>query len=143
MVRSPSARPLAACAGIDTCYPGAVVILIEPMHEMSLCESVLAILHQYAEREAFSRVKTVYLEIGALAGIEPDAMRFSFDVIKQNTLADQAHLEIIKAPGKAYCPQCSKTVDVYRRFDQCPDCGSYQLRITAGEEMRIKELEVE
>ncbi|MBC7908848.1 MAG: hydrogenase maturation nickel metallochaperone HypA, partial [Rhodospirillaceae bacterium] len=29
------------------------------------------------------------------------------------------------------------------RFDPCPKCGGFGLAVTAGEEMRIKELEVE
>jgi hydrogenase nickel incorporation protein HypA/HybF len=27
-------------------------------------------------------------------------------------------------------------------FGECPDCGGYQLQVTSGTEMRIKELEV-
>ncbi|MEA3290741.1 MAG: hydrogenase maturation nickel metallochaperone HypA [Pseudomonadota bacterium] len=113
------------------------------MHEMSLCESVLQVLQEHAARESFSRVKTVWLEIGGLAGVELEAMRFSFGAVMRDTLADQARLEIIEISGEAWCMPCAKTVQVQRRFDQCPDCGSYQLHVTGGDEMRIKELEVE
>jgi hydrogenase nickel incorporation protein HypA/HybF len=34
-------------------------------------------------------------------------------------------------------------VRVAQRFDACPDCGGYQLQVTGGDELRIKELEVE
>ena len=37
---------------------------------------------------------------------------------------------------------CSKTVAIGRRGDACPLCGSYQLIVQQGEEMRLKELEV-
>ena len=39
--------------------------------------------------------------------------------------------------------KCAKAVQVKQRFDQCPDCESYQLQVVSGDEMRIKELEVE
>ncbi len=113
------------------------------MHEMSLCEGIIQILEEHASRQGFSRVKTLWLEIGTLSGVEIEAMRFSFDVIKQDTLADAARLEIIEVPGKAWCLPCGETVEVGQRFDACPRCGSYQLQVTGGEEMRIKELEVE
>ncbi len=113
------------------------------MHEMSLCEGVLQVLQTESARKGFSKVKAVWLEIGELASVEPDAMLFSFDVVTRNTLADSARLNIIHVPGSAWCMQCSKTINVKQRFDECPDCGSYQLQITGGEEMRIKELEVE
>ncbi len=113
------------------------------MHEMSLCESVLKILEDNAQSQGFKRVKTVWLEIGGLSGVELEAMRFSFDAVTRDTLADHARLEIIEVPGQAWCMQCSKSVVVKQRFDACPDCASYQLQVTGGDEMKIKELEVE
>ncbi len=113
------------------------------MHEMSLCEGVLQILQTEAEKQGFQRVKTVWLEIGELASVEIEAMRFSFEVVMKNTLADSAQLNIIHKPGVVWCMQCEKTVIVKQRFDECPSCGGYQLQITGGDEMKIKELEVE
>jgi hydrogenase nickel incorporation protein HypA/HybF len=113
------------------------------VHEMSLCESLLQILEENAQRHGFSRVRTVWLEIGTLSSVEPEAMRFSFDVVTRGTLADRAELEIIEVPGEAWCMQCSKRVVIIKHFDACPDCGGYELQVTAGEEMRVKELEVE
>jgi hydrogenase nickel incorporation protein HypA/HybF len=112
------------------------------MHEMSLCEGILQVLESHARSQAFERVKTVWLEIGDLSGVEVEAMKFSFDVVMKGTLANDASLEIIEVPGKAWCMQCSKEVSAKNRFDACPDCGSYQLQVTGGEEMKIKELEV-
>ena len=113
------------------------------MHEMSLCEGILQILEDNAKSQGFERVKTVWLEIGTLSSVEPEAMRFSFDVVTKGTLADHSRLEIIKVQGEAWCMQCSKRVPVKQRFDACPDCGGFQLQVTGGEEMKIKELEVE
>jgi hydrogenase nickel incorporation protein HypA/HybF len=103
----------------------------------------MQILQDNARSQGFDRVRTVWLEIGRLSGVEVDAMRFCFDAVTRGTLADQAKLEIIETPGEAWCMQCAKTVVVQQRFDACPECGSYQLQVTGGEEMRIKELEVE
>ena len=112
------------------------------MHEMSLCEGVLQVIQDHAERHGFSRVETVWLEIGGLSGVEVESMRFCFDAVTRGSLADGARLEIIEVPGRAWCLKCAKEVQVEKRFDACPDCGSYQLQVIGGEEMRIKELEV-
>lgn len=53
------------------------------MHEMSLCEGVIQVLEDSAKTQGFTRIKTVWLEIGALAGVEIEAMRFSFEAIKK------------------------------------------------------------
>jgi hydrogenase nickel incorporation protein HypA/HybF len=113
------------------------------MHEMSLCEGVLQVLEHQARVQQFSRVKTVWLEIGDLAGVEKEAMRFSFDIVMKDSLADGARLEIIETPGKAWCLQCMKPVSIKQRYDACEDCGSYQLQVTGGNELKVKELEVE
>jgi hydrogenase nickel incorporation protein HypA/HybF len=113
------------------------------MHEMSICEGILQVMEEQARVQNFTRVKGVWLEIGPLAGVELEALRFGFDVVTRDSLAEGAALEIIEMPGQAWCLQCAKTVPVIQRFDACPECGSYQLQVTGGDEMRIKELEVE
>ncbi|MES9860883.1 MAG: hydrogenase maturation nickel metallochaperone HypA [Candidatus Thiodiazotropha sp. LLP2] len=113
------------------------------MHEMSLCEGVLQILEESAVSQGFSKVKRVYLEIGALSGVEIEAMRFGFEAVMKGSLADGATLEIIDIPGEAWCMPCAKSVEVSARFDACPECGSFQLQVTGGDEMRVKELEVD
>lgn len=113
------------------------------MHEMSICEGILQVLETEAGKQGFSKVKTVWLEIGDLSSIEPEALKFGFDAVMRNSLADGSRLEIINIPGRAWCMQCAGEVAIKRRFDECPECGSYQLQATSGDEMRIKELEVE
>lgn len=112
------------------------------MHEMSLCEGVMQVIEGQAEQQGFRKVEVVRLEIGDLAGVELESMRFCFDAITRDSIADGARLEIIELPGQAWCLPCAKTVTVKQRFDACPDCGSYQLQVTGGDELRIKDLEV-
>lgn len=112
------------------------------MHEMALCGGVIDIIEAEARRQSFAKVTTVWLEIGALSQVEPDAMRFCFDVVAARSVAADAKLEIIRSPGTAWCMNCVKTVNVERRYDACPCCGGYQLQITGGDQMQVKELEV-
>lgn len=113
------------------------------MHEMSLCEGILQILEDQARPREYRTVKTVWLEVGILAGVEMEALKFAFNVVTRGTLADGARLEVIEIGGQAWCLPCEKTVSVNARFDACPECGGYQLQICGGEELQVKELEVE
>ncbi|GAH74778.1 unnamed protein product, partial [marine sediment metagenome] len=38
---------------------------------------------------------------------------------------------------------CSESVEIKQRYEPCPSCGGYQLQVTGGEEMRVRELEVD
>ncbi len=113
------------------------------MHEMSLVESVLQIIEESAQTQKFSQVKTVILEIGELAAVEPDAMQFCFDAVMSGTVADGAQLEVIDVQGAAWCEHCNTSVRINDQLDACPQCGHVKLNITAGTEMRVKELIVE
>ena len=110
------------------------------MHEMSIAQSVLGIVEETARREGFSRVKEVRLEIGQLAAVETEALRFCFDAVVRGSVAEGAALAIDETPGTAWCFSCSRTVPVAARGDPCPRCLGGQLQVNGGTEMRIKEL---
>jgi len=112
------------------------------VHEMSICEGIVDVLEAQAVSQNFRQVEKIRLEIGPLSGVEIEALRFCFDAVTRGTLAQDAALEIIETRGEAWCLKCAKTVVVNQRFDACPDCGSYQLQVTGGDELRIKDLEV-
>lgn len=113
------------------------------MHEMSLLESMLDLIENNARDEDYSHVKRVCIEVGMLSCVEPDALRFAFDVVMQDTLADDALLDILAIPGQAWCPVCGKTIDIDSLYDPCPSCQSFDLSVTQGMDIRLKELEVE
>lgn len=113
------------------------------MHEMSLCEGIVQLLEQEAARQSFHKVNRVRLEVGALAGVEIAALRFGFDVVTRGTLADGAELDIFEQPALAWCLRCMQLVSVQQRYDPCPECGGYQLQVTQGESLKVKDLEVE
>lgn len=113
------------------------------MHEMSLAENVLQIIEEAARHQSFVRAKTVWLEIGQLACVEQESLRFCFDVVTRDSIAQQARLEIIEVPGSGWCQFCLHEVSMATLHDECPHCGSYGLKVLSGDALRVKELEVE
>lgn len=110
------------------------------MHEMSIAESVLGIVEETARREGLARVREVRLEIGRLAAVEVEALRFCFDAVVGGSVAEGARLAIDETPGTAWCFGCSATVPVEARGDPCPRCGDGRLQVNGGTEMRVKDL---
>ncbi len=114
------------------------------MHEMSLTEGVVRILEDQAATHGFAKVKTVWLEIGELSNVDPESMLFCFGAIaKGSPIAAEATLEVVRVPGQAFCLDCGVNVAIANRYDPCPTCGGTGLQVTGGDQMRIKELEVE
>lgn len=112
------------------------------MHEMALAQSVVSAIEAEAKRSAFARVERIILEIGALSHVDGHALSFGFDAVSRGTMAEGAVLDIVSPPGRARCFGCEADVVIARQGDGCPECGSHQLIVTGGEEMKIKSLEV-
>src|SRR5262249_32770669 len=108
------------------------------MHELAITQDIVAIVADHARG---TKVKRVVLEIGQLAAVLPDAIRFSFDLCTQGTVLEGAILEIIPVPGQARCRQCDAEVALDRPVGRCR-CGSLDLEWLAGEELKIKEMEL-
>ncbi|MBS0643721.1 MAG: hydrogenase maturation nickel metallochaperone HypA [Acetobacteraceae bacterium] len=113
------------------------------MHEMALCQGVVSLIEDEAARHAFSRVKTITLEVGVLGHVEPEAMLFCFDAVSRGTKAEGAVLLIERIPGAGWCLDCGKAVPLTERFGPCPECGHNRVQMTAGDELRVREMEVE
>jgi len=107
------------------------------MHELSIAT---AVVDACAERAAGARVVRVRLEIGRLSAVMPDAIRFCFDLCAKDTELEGAALEILDIPGRAVCRDCAAAIDLDLPIGRCA-CGG-ALRIVAGEELRVKDMEI-
>ena len=113
------------------------------MHEMALSEGVREIVDEAARANGARRVAAVRVEIGRLAQVEVEALRFAFYVVKRGSAADAARLEIVEIDGSAWCMRCSQPVAISGRGEPCPGCGHYQLQVTGGDRMRVLEIEID
>ena len=113
------------------------------MHEMALMASMLELIEDQARVDGFHKVVRVDLEIGRLSGVEPEAMRFAFDVGTEDSLVAGAELFIEEPEGLARCEVCGVESAIEMIFDPCPECGKGPMEILAGRDMRIVSLEVE
>lgn len=113
------------------------------MHELALAESVVQIVEQQARAAGAEKVLVVRLEIGALSHIEPDALTFCFEAVTAGSIAAGARLEIDRSPGRGWCHDCTAEVEIEALGAACPRCGGYKLQVSGGQEMRVKEIEVD
>ena len=112
------------------------------MHEMALASSVIEAIEGEAQAQAFTKVSRIVLDVGVLSCVDPHALEFAMQAAVRGTLADGAAVDIRTPPGRARCFQCEDEVDILRRGDGCPVCGSHQLFVVGGEDLKIASLEV-
>lgn len=108
------------------------------MHELSITQSVV---NTVLERVPDTRIASVRLEIGKLSGIVADSVRFCFDLVVAGTLLEGARLDIDEPGGRAHCADCDTEFDVDDIIMLCP-CGSANVALLTGQELRIRSVEV-
>ena len=107
------------------------------MHEMSLAESILKTALDVAAENNAKKISVVGLKLGEMAGVEVESLKFGFDILKKNTVAESAELKINRVPIIGECNKCGKTfkVDSYNFF--CPQCDGI-LILKSGRELLVE-----
>ena len=101
-----------------------------------------SVLHQ-ARAHGARQVHRIVLRIGARSGVEPESLRFAFDVVTNGTLAAGAVLEIESVPARALCAACAEEFSVESGFIYtCPRCGALSGDIRQGRELELTRIEM-
>jgi hydrogenase nickel incorporation protein HypA/HybF len=111
---------------------------VTPVHELAIAESVLSTI---TARTGDRPVREVRLEVGRLSGVSVDSLRFCFELAVAGTGLDGAELDIVEPPGRAGCGTCGEEFLVTDRILLCA-CGSSDVRVLGGDELRIVSVEV-
>ena len=110
------------------------------MHEMSITQGIIELCLEHAGKR---RIHSVDIEIGELGSVVPEAIEFCFEACSRDTLLHGARLNIFRIPGSGQCLECSRTTSLTELYGSCCHCGSNRVTILTGEEMRVREIEVE
>jgi hydrogenase nickel incorporation protein HypA/HybF len=112
------------------------------MHEMSVAQSLVEIIHQNVPNGDLPNVRAVKLKVGALSGVVPDSLEFSFSVITAETPLREARLDIEHIPFTIHCTGCGKDSSPTLGIVLCPACGSGATQVLSGTELQVSEIEL-
>lgn len=113
------------------------------MHELSIAVNIVEICSEEASKSGADKVTGVEVEVGAVSGIIPEALEFSWDVATKGSLVEGADLRIIKIRASACCVHCSEKFELEDVFEPCPACNKFGNDILAGKELKIKAITIE
>lgn len=113
------------------------------MHEVSICESIVDIIKEEASKQGASRVKSVRLLIGEMAGVVDDSLQFAFEVVTKGTVAEGSSLVIEHSPLTAKCKSCGKEFHIIGYAFSCAHCDGPEIEVVSGRELQIEEIDLE
>lgn len=113
------------------------------VHELSLAQSILGEALQQASLHGAERIVSIRLRIGELSAVVPDALTFSFSIVAEGTVAQDAQILIDHVPWCVRCLQCKTEYHVCEGLPSCPTCRTQGGDTVSGRELQIMEMDVE
>ncbi len=111
------------------------------MHELAISEALLEQLVTLAEQHGWPRLSRVWIRIGLLSGVVPEALAFSFEALAVGTPAEGAELVMETETGRFACAQCGE-FDLDHLTFACPQCDGLLQLLRASRELSLGGVEV-
>lgn len=114
------------------------------MHELGVVFHIADSVKKIAEQNDAEHIHKVVLEIGEVSTVIPEYLA---DVWKWNCKRDKmlTDCDLIIEPINAvtFCQSCETNYSTVKYGKICPSCGSGETYLITGNEVNIKEIEVD
>lgn len=107
------------------------------MHELSIAQSIFDAIQVEATRHPLARAKKVAVRIGELTAVDPDALKFAFEIMTRDTDLERVELEVEVCPRRQRCGLCGAEFDVVGYELNCPKCGEQRTQCIGGDELEL------
>jgi hydrogenase nickel incorporation protein HypA/HybF len=113
------------------------------MHELSIAVSMVERIIEESEARGGLQVEAVHLRLGVLAGVDKDALAFSYEIACEGTFLAGSKLVIDTVPLLIYCDTCAAE-GAPESIQQiaCPHCRTPSHKIVQGRELEVAALEI-
>jgi hydrogenase nickel incorporation protein HypA/HybF len=105
---------------------------------MSIAGAVMEAVEAESQKRGGAKVRKIGLKVGELSGVEPESLRFCFEV-----LAAEIELDLQFCPWTNRCGECGRIFPVVDYQLDCPGCGSPRTEPSGGSELELNYLELE
>ncbi len=107
---------------------------------MSFAEAIISNVLKFAEEKNAKSVSKIKILVGELLMINPEQLKFCFEVASRGTIAENAELEIEIKKAEGVCLSCGKKFVGYKA-PLC-DCGGF-LEFKDGKEFILEKISME
>ncbi|MEO1768037.1 hydrogenase maturation nickel metallochaperone HypA [Thiobacter aerophilum] len=112
------------------------------MHELSVCQALLAQVAAVARAHDAQGVRAVRLRVGPLSGVEVSLLKQAYPVASAGTLAESSELLIELAPIRVKCETCGAESEAQPNRLLCARCGDDHTRLMSGDELMLMSVEL-
>lgn len=88
-------------------------------------------------------MRSLRMKVGALSGVEAESLRFALEICARGTRAEGAEVVIERLPARGMCRSCRGAWDFEIGDTQCPACGSPEVELHGGDDLRVESFDME
>lgn len=113
------------------------------MHELAVAQGMVDVLADEMQRHQLTRLRSVRIRIGQLTCVLPSALTLAFGMLSQGTALEGASLEVERVAPTGYCSRCDREFALDDLVFVCGRCHNPDIRVIAGRELSIVEIDAE
>jgi hydrogenase nickel incorporation protein HypA/HybF len=113
------------------------------MHELSVFHGLYHKVEEIARKHRADKVIRIVVDLGVMSDIQPELLKESFATFREaEVLLKDAKLEIRQVPVRLRCESCHKTWD-FMAEARCPQCSSTDIEVLQGQDLILRDVELE
>ena len=130
--------------GVNPLSPPLLSAEMANMHELSIVDAVLdQVQEEVRQSGAGGRVTRLELVIGRLSGVNPDSIRFAFELLAPGTVVEGAEIRIREPESSSLAVLVESAAKSRTSPLSVPSAQSSDVAIEGGQELLLETIEVE
>ena len=114
------------------------------MHELGIVFNITKQIDEIAKENKVNKVISLTVEVGEVSTIVPEYFKDCFEWAKKKTeYLKDCKLNLVVLSALSYCEDCKQTYNTVQFGKTCPHCKSEHTYLVTGNEVKMKQIEVE
>jgi len=116
------------------------------MHEYGIAKEIINVIEELVRNHKGSRPLRCMVQVGALSGINPEALDAAFPIAAEGSIAENMQIQTSIEPITCKCRNCNSEIRIEDYTDMliCENCGSSDIEYpSTGQKIFITKLELE
>ncbi len=114
------------------------------MHELGIVFNITKQIDEIAKENKVNKVISLTVEVGEVSTVVPEYFKDCFEWAKKKTeYLKGCKLNLVVLSALSYCEDCKQTYNTVQFGKTCPHCKSEHTYLVTGNEVKMKQIEVE
>ncbi len=114
------------------------------MHELGIVFNITKQIDEIAKENKVNKVTSLTVEVGEVSTVVPEYFKDCFEWAKKKTeYLKDCKLNLVVLSALSYCEDCKQTYNTVEFGKTCPHCKSEHTYLVTGNEVKMKQIEVE